>query len=61
MIHDAIQKVSPLYESTDSVSTKKTGNQVIITVSDSGNGIPQKIEDKIFQQFFTTKRTGQGK
>ncbi len=25
-----------------------------------GNGIPQKVVDKIFQPFFTTKPTGQG-
>ena len=48
------------YEPTVSVSTKKTGNSVLITVSDNGNGIPQKIVDKIFQPFFTTKPTGQG-
>ncbi|MEO6845023.1 MAG: ATP-binding protein, partial [Ginsengibacter sp.] len=48
------------YEPTVSVSTKKLENHVIITVSDNGNGIPQKIVDKIFQPFFTTKPTGQG-
>ena len=48
------------YEPTVSVSTKKSGNSVLITVSDNGSGIPQKIVEKIFQPFFTTKPTGQG-
>ena len=48
------------YEPTVSVSTKKDGDKVFIRVKDNGNGIPQKILDKIFQPFFTTKPTGQG-
>jgi signal transduction histidine kinase/streptogramin lyase len=48
------------YEPAVSVSTKKINNKVEIKVSDNGNGIPQKILDKIFQPFFTTKPTGQG-
>ena len=48
------------YEPTVSVSTKKNNGKVEITVSDNGNGIPQKVLDKIFQPFFTTKPTGQG-
>ncbi len=42
------------------VSTKKEGDKVLISVKDNGPGIPQKILDKIFQPFFTTKPTGQG-
>ena len=45
---------------TVSVSTKKVGDKVLISVRDNGPGIPQKILDKIFQPFFTTKPTGQG-
>jgi two-component system, NtrC family, sensor kinase len=54
------QKLSTLYEPTVSVNTKKVGDKVEIKVADNGNGIPQKIVDKIFQPFFTTKPTGQG-
>ena len=48
------------YEPTVSVSTRKINDKVEIKVTDNGNGIPQKILDKIFQPFFTTKPTGQG-
>ena len=48
------------YEPTVSVSTKKANSKVEISIKDNGNGIPQKVLDKIFQPFFTTKPTGQG-
>jgi two-component system NtrC family sensor kinase len=48
------------YEPFVSVSTKKLGDKISISVNDNGNGIPQKVVDKIFQPFFTTKPTGQG-
>ncbi len=59
------------YEPTVTVSTRlitasenplihQSANSIIISVKDNGNGIPQKILNKIFQPFFTTKPTGQG-
>jgi two-component system, NtrC family, sensor kinase len=48
------------YEPTVSITTKKIGDKIEIKVADNGAGIPQKIVDKIFQPFFTTKPTGQG-
>jgi signal transduction histidine kinase len=48
------------YEPTVTVSTSKQKERVEIRIADNGNGIPQKILDKIFQPFFTTKPTGQG-
>ena len=57
------------FEPTVFISTKKNnthpddaiGHSVVeITIKDNGNGIPQKVMDKIFQPFFTTKPTGEG-
>ena len=57
---EALAKAGGVYEPTVSVSTKKIGDKIEIKVTDNGPGIPQKILDKIFQPFFTTKPTGQG-
>jgi two-component system NtrC family sensor kinase len=48
------------YEPLVTVSTKRNNSKLEIKVTDNGNGISQKIIDKIFQPFFTTKPTGQG-
>jgi len=48
------------FEPTVSITTKKLDDKISISVKDNGNGIPQKVLDKIFQPFFTTKPTGQG-
>ena len=48
------------YQPTVSVRTERVGDQVEIRVKDNGNGISQKVVDKIFQPFFTTKPAGQG-
>jgi signal transduction histidine kinase len=54
------KQVSNGYDPTVTVKTKKVNDKIFISVNDNGNGIPQKVLEKIFQPFFTTKPTGQG-
>ena len=42
------------------VATRRSGKDVVLTVSDDGAGIPEEIRAQIFNPFFTTKAAGQG-
>jgi PAS domain S-box-containing protein len=42
------------------VSTRLDGDRVVVTVADTGGGIPEAIRAKVFDPFFTTKPVGQG-
>lgn len=53
-------KMSDDYEPVVSVTTSETKAGITIRVRDNGMGIPQKVLDKIYQPFFTTKPTGEG-
>ena len=48
------------YAPTIEVRSKRDGQQIIVEVKDNADGIPDKIREKIFQPFFTTKPTGSG-
>ncbi len=42
------------------IRTVQEGECVLITVRDSGSGIPEAIREKIFEPFFTSKTVGRG-
>ena len=42
------------------VRTSRERDAVLISISDTGSGIPENIRDKVFDPFFTTKPSGKG-
>jgi two-component system, NtrC family, sensor kinase len=42
------------------VRTRADGDAVVISIADTGGGIPEAIRDRIFDPFFTTKPVGKG-
>ena len=48
------------YQPQITIETKKEGDHAEIRITDNGTGIPQQLLNKIFQPFFTTRRSGEG-
>ncbi|TIH12877.1 PAS domain S-box protein [Marinifilum sp. JC120] len=65
MIVNAAHAIKDKYEGSGQtgkiiISTYLEGDEVLISISDDGAGIPESVKDKIFEPFFTTKRVGEG-
>ena len=58
LIHNALQAMN--YQGTLAINARCQDNNVVIKVSDDGQGIPPENMEKIFQPFFTTKPAGEG-
>jgi PAS domain S-box-containing protein len=43
-----------------SVATRRDGEDVVISITDTGGGIPEAVAAKMFDPFFTTKEVGRG-
>ena len=45
---------------TVNIKAKQESKMVLVSIADTGSGIPKKIRNKIFKPLFTTKSRGQG-
>lgn len=57
---NSTQQGSGGYEPKLTVRTKSDNGKVIIEIEDNGPGIPEDIQSKILQPFFTTKKGTEG-
>ncbi len=60
LISNSIDAIAPLSEKLIEIMCEDHPDFVIVRFSDSGNGIPKEIQEKIFAAFFTTKERGVG-
>lgn len=61
LINNAKDAIQNLDEKWIQVEGKEFGpNEIEISITDSGSGIPKEIQEKIMQPFFTTKEIGKG-
>ncbi len=58
LIHNAIQAMQA--KGTLSLSAKQKENGVEVAIADNGPGIPDDVQKRIFEAFFTTKSAGEG-
>lgn len=53
-------KEEPSAEESVTITTKDLGDQLLISIKDSGIGMTDEVKQKIFDPFFTTKDVGEG-
>jgi signal transduction histidine kinase len=58
LIRNALQAMD--VSGTLTISVEGRDNKVLVTVEDTGSGIPEELQHRLFEPFFTTKQKGEG-
>ncbi|NJM58220.1 MAG: GHKL domain-containing protein [Synechococcales cyanobacterium RU_4_20] len=62
LIYNAIQamETSPIVDHVLRLEIERSHDDLVVRITDSGDGIPTELQEKIFEPFFTTKPAGEG-
>lgn len=60
LVNNSVDAIETLTERWVTIDIQKTGERCLISIIDSGNGIPPNIAAKVMNPFFTTKDPGRG-
>ncbi len=58
LVHNALQAMD--YKGILKINVKTQNDHVVVSITDTGCGIPEEHREKIFEPFFTTKEKGEG-
>ncbi len=60
LLNNSFDAIEHLPQKWIELKVEKTDANLIVSIIDSGSGIPDKLKNKIMQPFFTTKEVGKG-
>jgi two-component system sensor kinase FixL len=60
LIRNAVEAMDEMPRRTLTLGVRRRGEQVEVSVADTGPGLPPEVREKLFQPFVTTKPQGMG-
>jgi PAS domain S-box-containing protein len=60
LLRNSLEAMSSAKKRVLSVSTSQKDNAIEVSISDTGPGLPQEVQDRLFEPFVTTKSDGMG-
>ena len=57
---NALQSLAPDRRNEIALAVRRQGAEAVLTIRDTGRGIPASLRDRVFEPFFTTRAVGEG-